>query len=265
MKRINVKSSNIKSVGYDEVNKVLEIEFNNSGVYHYEDVDPATTEEFLNASSLGKTFNRAIKNSFKCNKGEFKPKQKTTNFYIAGKAGAGKTKAAEHLIKDYGFIQAKIAGPVYGLARDYFGMTNKDRPLLQMIGTDAGRVIDTNIWVNRFIENAKIVHATREKMGLPKVGLVCDDCRFLNEHEALKAAGWVGIFLDAPDEIRISRLAGRDGDAQVASLTHSSEVDVEKFQDDLIQFDASGSIADTNEALDKLMETIGTKKEKING
>jgi len=38
MKRKTVKSSNIKSVGYDIRNKILEIEFNNGAVYHYKDV-----------------------------------------------------------------------------------------------------------------------------------------------------------------------------------------------------------------------------------
>jgi dephospho-CoA kinase len=168
-------------------------------------------------------------------------------------------------MEKYGFIQAKIAGPVYNIAKEYFGMTNKDRPLLQTIGTDAGRVIDRDIWVNQFVNTAKIVEITRESMGLPKVGLVCDDCRFLNEHEALKAAGWIGIYLDAPEEIRIERLRGRDGDAQIASLTHASEIDVLKFKDDLIQLDATGSVEDSNLKLDALLGKLMKQEEKVNG
>ena len=71
MKRKTVKSSNIKSVGYDIRNKILEIEFNNGAVYHYKDVGVITTLEFIFAESLGQHFAKNIKGKYTYVKGEY--------------------------------------------------------------------------------------------------------------------------------------------------------------------------------------------------
>ena len=72
MKRKTVKSSNIKSIGYDIETKVLELEFNNNAVYCYLNVDLRTIVKFIFTESLGKYFIANIKNKFKCVKGELK-------------------------------------------------------------------------------------------------------------------------------------------------------------------------------------------------
>jgi hypothetical protein len=267
MQRNAVKSSNVKSIGYDSSNEVLEVEFNGGGVYYYKDVPENVVSNVLNAPSIGKALNTLVKKNYEFVKGEWGPKEELPlNIYLAGGAGAGKTFAANYIINKYGFVQAKIAGPVYNIARDYFGMDKKDRTLLQVIGTDSGRdVVGRDIWVNRFIEDTRIAHVTRAKLGMPPVGLVCDDCRFVNEHEALKKAAWVGIYFDVPEETRIERLIKRDGDACVSRLQHPSEVDVLKFKDELIQFDATKSIEETIASLNVLIEKIKTEKEQVNG
>ena len=60
MKRIGIISSNLSSVGYDEDNRILEIEFNNGKIYQYSDVDKSVYNELLNAESIGRYFNKAI-------------------------------------------------------------------------------------------------------------------------------------------------------------------------------------------------------------
>ena len=72
MKRKTVKSSNIKSVGYDIDNSVLELEFNTGAVYCYMNVDLKTVVEFIFADSVGKYFAANIKNRFKFEKGELR-------------------------------------------------------------------------------------------------------------------------------------------------------------------------------------------------
>ncbi len=266
MKRTEVKSSNVKSVGYDLTNKILEVEFHSGGIYHYLKVPEDCVQDLARAKSVGKFISSEIKGNFEFVKGEYEKSNIFLNIYFAGPAGAGKTYAAKYLIEKYGYIQAKIANPVYGLAKDYFGMTKKDRKLLQIIGTEAARqVVDTNIWVNRFAQDIKIVNNTRKLMGFSDVGFVCDDCRFLNEHKSLKENGWIGIYLNVSDEARIERLTKRDGNAQVTTLKHSSELDMDKFKDDLIQFDASGTIEEANKSLDVLIEKLKAEKEKVNG
>ena len=54
MQRIKVKSSNIVSVGYDEKEKIMEVEFISSGVYKYYEVSKEIYENFLKSESKGK-------------------------------------------------------------------------------------------------------------------------------------------------------------------------------------------------------------------
>jgi len=84
------------------------------------------------------------------------------NIYFVGKAGCGKTYSAKFMIEKYGYGVAKFAYPVYMIAEKYFGMKEKDRKLLQVIGTDAARdQIDSEIWVNRFWEDMQIIKLYR--------------------------------------------------------------------------------------------------------
>lgn len=61
MERTEVDSSNIASVGYDEENSILEIEFNHGGVYQYYDVPVSIYDGLMSASSHGTYFDRHIK------------------------------------------------------------------------------------------------------------------------------------------------------------------------------------------------------------
>lgn len=61
MERASVNSSNLASVGYDQANEILEIEFNNGGIYQYFDVPPSVHTGLMNASSHGTYFDRNIK------------------------------------------------------------------------------------------------------------------------------------------------------------------------------------------------------------
>ena len=71
MKRRTVKSSNIRSIGYNIVSQVLEVEFNGGGIYHYLEVDTKSVVELIFADSIGKVFAQKIKNNFKFIKGEY--------------------------------------------------------------------------------------------------------------------------------------------------------------------------------------------------
>ncbi len=184
---------------------------------------------------------------------------KSPNFYLVGKAGAGKTFLANYLIKTYGYNHAKIANSVYMIAEKYLEMdvTKKDRTLLQHLGTDVGRKkIDEEIWVNRFVDDIWIAEETAKDLYNKELKFVCDDCRFDNEHEELRANGWVGLYLDVPDEVRVKRLEGRDGDACVDRLNHESETAVDEFKDELIKVDVSGTLEQSYENLEQTLEYI---------
>jgi len=65
MNRTPVSSSNLSSVGYDQDDETLEIEFNSGGVYQYYDVPPRIHEGLMNASSHGSYFHSHIKENFR--------------------------------------------------------------------------------------------------------------------------------------------------------------------------------------------------------
>ena len=68
MKRINVTSSSIKSVGYDLQKRVLEIEFSRGAIYQYKCVDYIDVLGLLFAESVGKYFDIHIKNNYEFEK-----------------------------------------------------------------------------------------------------------------------------------------------------------------------------------------------------
>ena len=64
MQRDPVSSSNVVSIGYDESSQTLEVEFRNSGIYQYYNVNAELCRQLMEASSKGQFINTYIKNSF---------------------------------------------------------------------------------------------------------------------------------------------------------------------------------------------------------
>ena len=54
-------SSNLKSVGYDEKERRLEVEFSNGAVYSYHNVGPDEHHGLMNAGSIGSHFHAHIR------------------------------------------------------------------------------------------------------------------------------------------------------------------------------------------------------------
>lgn len=54
MNRTDVESSMIRSVGYDPVSEILEIEFNSGGIYQYGEVPEEVWRELMAAESKGR-------------------------------------------------------------------------------------------------------------------------------------------------------------------------------------------------------------------
>lgn len=64
MKRKSVESSNIKSIGYNESKRFLEIEFSRGDIYQYLDVPVKEYINLINAESIGKYFWTHIRNIY---------------------------------------------------------------------------------------------------------------------------------------------------------------------------------------------------------
>lgn len=63
MKREQVKSSNLASIGYDADSEILEIEFKHGGIYQYSNLPFDVYDELINADSHGEYFSANIRNN----------------------------------------------------------------------------------------------------------------------------------------------------------------------------------------------------------
>ena len=65
MQREYVRSSNIQSIGYDSVSRVLEVEFTSGDIYQYFDIPESVYKNLMQASSHGRFFSTLIKDKFR--------------------------------------------------------------------------------------------------------------------------------------------------------------------------------------------------------
>jgi hypothetical protein len=65
MRREQVVSGNLHSVGYDPATLILEIEFNSGSVYQYYGVPNAVFQGLMQAPSHGEYFHANIRNRFR--------------------------------------------------------------------------------------------------------------------------------------------------------------------------------------------------------
>lgn len=65
MTRTAVKSSNLKSIGYDPAKKLLEVEFGSGGVFQYSGVTAQQHAALMRAKSIGSHFHAHIRSRHK--------------------------------------------------------------------------------------------------------------------------------------------------------------------------------------------------------
>jgi len=68
MERVNVKSSTIKTIGYDSSILTMEVEFKNGCVYRYTDVPTGLADSLMGSESKGRFFHKEIRNNYKSSK-----------------------------------------------------------------------------------------------------------------------------------------------------------------------------------------------------
>jgi dephospho-CoA kinase len=142
---------------------------------------------------------------------------------VVGKMGAGKTTAADILVRKYGYNRASFAGILKEVAHLIWGDgAERDRRKLQELGV-AVRDIQEDSWVNALLRRIQDWRGP----------VVIDDCRFPNEYWALKHMGFKFIRIRADEAIREDRLM-RNGKLQSrAQLEHISETALDGIDADL--------------------------------
>jgi len=131
---------------------------------------------------------------------------------FVGPMASGKSTMSNVIAKTYGCRVKSFAAPVKEIARGTFGMTTKDRRLLQIIDM-TGRALHPDTWTNKLIGS------------LGEHDSVCvDDVRFKNEIDVLRASGFVVIYLDIPSSVRFERLKTTYGADAQQHIDHASDV-----------------------------------------
>lgn len=64
MERLSVKSRILRSVGYDESTKTLEIEFTSGLVYQYSGVPPKVYADLMHSGEIGKYYSEKVRPRF---------------------------------------------------------------------------------------------------------------------------------------------------------------------------------------------------------
>lgn len=149
------------------------------------------------------------------------------NIALAGGMGAGKTTVADVLIEQHGYAAVKISRPIYEIAEKLWGPeAAKDRAKLQDLG-EKMREIDPDVWINYYVRTI-----AEPRPGLPsghggwlydERPIVNDTLRFPNEYWALKAADFVMVRVNAPEEVRVDRLQKIGRIQDLDRLHHISE------------------------------------------
>ena len=205
---------------------------------------------------------------------------------LNGKAKSGKDTSADIIVNKYGFVKMSLADPLKRFCFEVFDFSEEQlwgasehrneldmrypikdgylspRIVLQQLGTEWGREMYPDIWVNYAIKVAKALNSAYENKdnlfyngrdGLytefsgecPYKGVIISDCRFKNELAGVRNEG--GIL------IRVKRKAsGIDGELG----NHVSEVEMEDVPDSFFDFviENDGSLQDLNLKIEKIMD-----------
>lgn len=147
------------------------------------------------------------------------------NVAFMGKAGSGKTTAAEALVR-VGYERLSFAAPLKEIAVMLWGeAAAKDREKLQRLGQFV-RELDPDTWVN--LMGVQIVNV-QDLTGKP---VVVDDLRFPNEHQMLKELGFTIIRIEAPRMLRRDRLRAIGKLQDESQLDDTSEMALDDYPND---------------------------------
>jgi dephospho-CoA kinase len=162
-----------------------------------------------------------------------------------GKMMSGKTTASKFLVESREFGRLAFAYPVkefsvrtlnslahmFGREQNWTMETLEQRKsepqvrkLLQLVGTELGRELVgyENVWVDLLID--KVEYMDR---------VVVDDCRFPNEAEALKEAGFTIVRVIRPEQDRLEAVRQAYPDSWEDIIRHPSETSLDHFEADI--------------------------------
>jgi len=142
-----------------------------------------------------------------------------------GKAGAGKTSAAEALQKiSYKYYRVSFANTLKDAAVLMWGPDARtNRAYLQGLGRKV-REIDPDVWLNSGLREIDEF--------LARGAAICnDDCRFPNEYDALAERGFTFVRLEATEEARVDRLQRNGKLDDISQLQDATETGLDNHDE----------------------------------
>lgn len=118
---------------------------------------------------------------------------------LLGKAGSGKSTAAQHLVKTVGAVRVSLAGPLKEIAKVVWEFSDDQvygdaaikemidprwnmspRVALQRLGNSARKFIDPEVWITACFRDIQ----RRAETNAARIFII-DDCRYINEAAAI--------------------------------------------------------------------------------
>ena len=165
-----------------------------------------------------------------------------TKIAITGKMCSGKTTIANYLIaKNNQFVKISFADKVKEIATDLFNMKEKNRYLLQSIGTKM-REIDEDVWASYTVNKA-----------CKQNFVIIDDLRYKNEFNQVKDAGFILIKLKISKKLQVDRLKNlykNNWQNHIDNLSHQSELELDDIDEN--KYDLIINVDDENSVLTKI-------------
>lgn len=174
---------------------------------------------------------------------------------FTGKMGVGKTTSANYLLKklEQKRIACKIikfAGPLYDMQKSIYDIAKlphpkeKDRKLLQYLGTEWGRQKDENLWTNIFKKRVKEAFEQ-------DIIVLNDDLRFDNEAVTIDELGGHIILVEGHDHHNPETIISQDHKSEQGISRHLANFKIAN----------SGTVEQLYECLDDLVRvSINFKK-----
>lgn len=185
-----------------------------------------------------------------------------------GKMFSGKTTSAQYLEMEEGFTRLAFADPVKDISAalleyidrsfEFHGIGPRQkwsfeeiqrrkgepqiRKLLQLVGTELGRELyDKDVWVKLLLKRA--AH---------QYNVAVDDCRFENEAEELKNAGFTIVRVERPEEDRRALLLKKYPDTWREIMAHPSETSLDNYKPDAVLY--AETLTELEKGVDALVE-----------
>lgn len=171
---------------------------------------------------------------------------------LIGKMFSGKTTAARYLVDTYNFHHLSFGDGVKENAAAMLNAfceeedlppnwtldtinANKANPivrhLLQFTGGEIGRQLigDEYMWIDKVLSKVGKIEAKT-----PEANIVIDDCRYENEYDVLKAAGFTIVRVQQSDLNRMTLMQKRYPNTWQAVASHPSETSLDNHSTDAI-------------------------------